>query len=206
MKDARTRFTARARLLAGSLLAALCVVVVGIAIVVSVVSDAPHRTITIMIVGAVLLVAGLVGGPLIGALALWRLRRDHPGLPVFLARREPSLVSDIQTYQYRNDNFADVDDKWVPTLVDARGISVWSTGLRPAELLLMRWSELGAITASSFTTIAGKSRLGVIVDVHPFRTPLHVRVGHAALGIEGSFDKTGIVAVVQATNSWRPLD
>ena len=183
----------------------LLVVAIAIVALVTVRNDeVPNHTAIIASLGALLLLGGLVGGPISRSLALASLRRSNPSALVFLARREPVLVPDIQTYQYRKGNFADIADKWVPAIVDSRGISIWSAGGRPKELLLMEWSELGNIIPAHFSSISGRRRYGVTVDVQPYPLPMKVRVGHSAFGVEGSFDSDGVVATAAAAAALRP--
>ncbi|MBC7592326.1 MAG: hypothetical protein H7226_14965, partial [Salinibacterium sp.] len=140
MTPAIVRFRSRARILGGSVILLLIVTIALVTLGTARSDDVPHRTVIIVSLGGLLLLGGLVGGPIRRSLALAALRRSHPSALVFLARREPVLAPDIQTYQYRKDNTADIADKWVPAIVDSRGISIWSAGGRPKELLLMEWS------------------------------------------------------------------
>jgi hypothetical protein len=134
------------------------------------------------------------------AQAIHRVSAQHPGGLVILARRQPSLVSDLAVYLADRGITANVADGWQIGLVDERGISVWST--TPAELLLMPWSELGSIEVTDLES-GGKAR-GIAVDVRPFDTPLIVAIGYAAFGLTGSLGRTGVAEVAALANGLRP--
>ncbi len=158
---------------------------------------------TLAAIGASLLLLGLGGGPLLRGLAVVRLRRSHPDAMVLLTLREPTRTPHLQTYQYRKDNIATVPDHWTVSMVDSRGLSVWSGGLRPKELLLVDWSEVGDIAATSFTSLTGRGRIGASIDVRPIPVPLLIRVGSSSFGVEGAFDEEGVHAVVDGMNALR---
>lgn len=136
-------------------------------------------------------------------LALRRLARQHPGGLVFLAERQATLAPDLPAYMAAKGYTADVSQGWFAALVDDRGISAWSSGPRPRQLLLMPWDELGAITALEFTTVDGRPGRGISVDVAPYPTPLIVTVGFAAYGVQTTFGRRGIAEIAAATNALR---
>ena len=137
-------------------------------------------------------------------LALRRLARMHPAGLVFLAERQATLAPDLPAYMAAKGYTADVSQGWYAALVDDRGISAWSTGPRPRELLLMPWDELGAISECRFTSVDGRPGRGISVDVAPYETPLIVTVGFAAFGVQTTFGARGIGEIVAATNALRP--
>lgn len=136
------------------------------------------------------------------ARGLHRVTRDNPDGLVFLARRQPAVVSDLAEYLHSHDIDADVADRWVVVLVDHRGISAWSTGSAPVELLLMPWDELGAITV----TMLESGGRGIEVDVRPAQSPLVASIGYAAFGFTASLGRGGVAEVAAGTNALRPAD
>ena len=204
VSGARDRRALRSTAIAGLTIVGLGAVLAGGSAIVTNADEYWNPSLTLAAIGAVFLLLGLGGGPILRASAVARVQRSHPSALVMLALREPALVPDLPTYQYRKANTARVPDTWVVALVDSRGISAWSGGFRPKELILIEWSEIATVTAVSFTSIAGRRRFGAAVDVRPFATPMLVRVGHSAFGVEGSFDREGVLAIVDATNSQRP--
>lgn len=193
-------------------LVTLTVLVALVAIAVSVVVALPrgeNRLITLVppaVLAVVLLILVAVNLPALrNEVALRRLVRAHPDALVFLAWRQPTLAPDLPTFLRRKNLVVQVKDTWTPAVVDDRGISAWTSGPRPKQLLLMEWSELGEIVASDFTDVQGRTRFGIAVDVRPFPTPLIVLVGYAWLGVQGGFDRSETVGVADATNSMRPV-
>lgn len=159
----------------------------------------------IVATGLLLLLLALSAPALGNGAALIRIRRLRPDALVFLARREPTLAPDLPVYLKRRGLSVDVSDRWLPAVVDSRGIAPWSGGVRPRELFVMKWSELGDVTAVEFRSIEGEERFGISVDVAPFPTPLIVRVGDSMLGYQSSFDRRGTIAVCEAANAQRPV-
>jgi hypothetical protein len=201
MKAARARFLRRA-------LAVLAVAVLGSTAVVLALVYIPADTGPVPLAVAAALLALLLGlsAPALGnGAALIRIRRMRPDALVFLARREPTLAPDLPVYLKRRGLSVDVSDRWMPAVVDARGIAPWSGGLRPRELFVMQWSEIGGVTATEFRSIDGEERFGISVDVAPFPTPLIVRVGDSMLGFQSAFDRRGTIAVGEAANAQRPV-
>jgi hypothetical protein len=199
-------FVRRVRRVAGVTAAiAVLVAVVGL---VAVILALPRQDVTgdlILIVVSVAVVAAVAGatiGSMRRARALTRVTARHPDGLVFLARRQPSVVSDLAVYLGQRGISADVADRWLVALVDERGISAWSVGASPAELLLMPWSELGAIEVTDLES-GGRDR-GIAVDVRPFETPLIVAVGYAAFGLTLALDRAGVAEVTALTNALRP--
>lgn len=203
LKAARARRVSRSAAIAAMTLAALGLLLAGGSVILTSPQERWNASLTLAAIGTAFLLLGLGGGPLLRGRAVARLRRSRPEALVFLALREATGKANLPTYQHRKDNTANLPDSWTVALVDSRGISVWSGGLWPHELILIGWSEIGEISAVSFTSDAGRPRIGASVDVRPFAEPLLVRVGHAAFGVEGSFDRKGIFAVVDALNSLR---
>lgn len=203
MKAARTRFARRAL----AVLAATVVAVAGIAVTVVLLlrDHAGDMSVSLLVAGvATLLLLGLRGSAIGNSIGLARIARLKPGALVFLARREPTLAPDLPRYLHQKGLAVEVGDRWLPAVVDERGIAAWSGGFRPRELVLMEWSELGEIVATEFRPIEGSERFGITVDVRPFPTPLVVRVGYAMVGLQGAFDRSGTIAVSEAANSRRP--
>jgi hypothetical protein len=199
-------FVRRVRRVAG-VTAAIAVLVAVIGLV-AVILALPRQDATgdlILIVVSVAVVAAVAGatiGSMRRARALTRVTARHPDGLVFLARRQPSVVSDLAVYLGQRGISADVADRWLVALVDDRGISAWSLGSAPAELLLMPWSELGAIEVTDLES-GGRDR-GIAVDVRPFETPLIVAVGYAAFGLTLALDRAGVAEVTALTNALRP--
>jgi hypothetical protein len=197
-------FVRRFRIRAGFAAAAAVIVTVVLLILVIVVVPRPDAmSDVILILVSVALVAAVASatiGSVRRAQGLRRVAAQHPDDLVFLARRQPSVVSDLAVYLGQRDISADVADRWLVALVDERGISAWSVGTSPAELLLMPWDELGAIDVTNLES-GGR---GVAVDVRPFETPLIVAVGYAAFGLTSSLDRAGVAEVAALTNALRP--
>ena len=205
MNNARRRFNGRSLVVVSGTVALAACIVISVSFMLPMPAAGPNFIPLLVVVATALILGGLAGPALWHGVGVLALQRRYPDALAFLAHREPALVPDLPTYQYRKDNTADVADRWIPALVDHRGISAWTGGLRPRELLLMEWSELGRIEPATFVSIQGRQKHGVAVDVTPYPEPLLVTVGHSVLGLEGSFDRRGIRAVVDATNARRPL-
>lgn len=156
-------------------------------------------------IAVVALLLGLGASSIWSAIGLFRIARLKPDALVFLARREPTLAPDLPMYLHRKDISADVSDRWLAAVIDERGMAAWSCGLRPRELVLMEWSELGDVEATGFRAIDGSEQFGITVDVRPFPTPLVVRVGYAMFGLQAAFDRAGTIAVSDAANAKRPV-
>ncbi len=199
-------FARRFRRLAG--IAAAAAVVVAVTLLILVIVVVPRQDVLgdVMIIVASIALAAAVAGATIGSVrrgrALKRVAELHPDDLVFLARRQPSVVSDLAIYLGQRGITADVADRWLVALVDGRGISAWSLGSAPAELLLMPWGELGAIEVTDVE--AGGRGRGIAVDVRPFDTPLIVTVGYAAFGLTAPLDRAGVAEVTALTNAMRP--
>lgn len=157
------------------------------------------------VIAVVLLLMGLGASSIWNSIGLIRLARLKPDALIFLARREPTLAPDLPMYLHRKDLAVDVSDRWLPAVIDERGLAAWSGGFRPRELVLMEWSELGEIVATDFRSIDGHGLFGIAVDVRPFPTPLIVRVGYSMLGLQAPFDRAGTIAVSAAANAHRPV-
>jgi hypothetical protein len=136
--------------------------------------------------------------------AMRAIAAAHPDGVVFLARRHPSVVSDLETFMRERGFEADVSDGWVPALVDGRGISAWSTGSQPRELLLISWGELGEIAVEPSLTALSDGRPNVTVDVRPFVVPLTVDLGFARGILTFELDAVDTKEAVRITNSLRP--
>jgi hypothetical protein len=201
-----TTFVRRFRVTAGIVAAA--VVLVATVLVILMIVVVPHEDgtsdIILIVVGALLL--GALVGATIGswrrAQALRAVAATHPDAVAFLARRQPSLVSDLAIYLGARGITADVADRWLVGMVDDRGISAWSLGSSPSELLLMPWAELGSIEVTDLES-GGKGR-GIAVDVRPFDTPLITAIGYSAFGLTSSLGRDGVAEVVAAANGLRP--
>ena len=205
MKAARARFTRRALItLVGAVAATSGIAVTVLLLLRGPVSDTGVGPL-IAVIGSVLVLIGLGGASIGNWVALIRITRLKPDALVFLARREPTLAPDLPTYLHRNDIAVDVSDRWVPAVIDERGIAPWSGGFRPRELFVMSWSELGAVTATEFRSVDGGAHFGISVDVRPFPTPLIVRVGSARFGLQAAFDRAGTAAVAEAADARRPV-
>jgi hypothetical protein len=156
-------------------------------------------------VAAGLILVGLWAQPAWNGMALRWFAKNRPDAVFFLARQQPDGTSDLATHLYRNDVHTDISDRWLPTLVDHRGIAAWSGGPRPKEILLMEWREIGEITATPFTNIHGRQRFGIAIDVVPFDVPLIVLVGYSRFCVQSHFDPDDTRAVAEATNAVRSL-
>jgi hypothetical protein len=128
------------------------------------------------------------------------MKTNRDGL-VFLARRQPSLVSDLATYIPDPAVLDEVSDRWVIASIDARGMTAWSIGAHSRELVLMPWADIGTIEE---TRLEGSGRPGIAVDVKPFPTPLVVSVGYSAYGIMAAYGRHGVAEIVSASNALRP--
>lgn len=196
------RFRTTAGVTTGAALLAAAIVVILFVVVVPR-PEAPGDIILIVVtIAVVAAAAGSTIGSVRRARALRRVSATHPDDLVFLARRQPALISDLATYLGARGINADVADRWLVGLVDTRGISVWSVGSTPAELLLMPWGDLGSIEATDLES-GGRGR-GVAVDVQPFDTPLVVAIGYAAFGLTSTLSRDGVAEVVALANERRP--
>jgi len=199
-------FVRRFRRLAGAAAAAAGLAAVALLILVIVVVPRQDVTGDVILVIVSVALAAAVAGATIGSIrraqALKRVTAQHPDGLVFLARRQPSVVSDLAVYLGQRGISADVADRWLVALIDARGISAWSLAGAPTELLLMPWGELGAIEVTD-VEFGGRAR-GIAVDVRPFDTPLIVTVGYAAFGLTSALDPAGVAEVTALTNGLRP--
>jgi hypothetical protein len=136
------------------------------------------------------------------AVALRRVSLDHPDGLVFLARRQPAIVSDLAEYLRAHDITADVADRWLVALVDDRGISAWGLGSHPEQLLLMTWDEIGPIEVTDLDS--GAKGRGVAVLVRPSTDPLVASIGYAAFGLTASVGRDAVAEITAKTNALRP--
>ena len=200
------QFVRRFRITAGAAAAASVLAAVVLLILVFVVVPRPDVLGDIILIVVSVALAGAVAGTTVGSIrraqALKRVWAQHPDDLVFLARRQPSVVSDLAVYLGSRGITADVADRWLVGLVDDRGISAWSVGTAPAELLLMPWGELGSIEVCDLES--GGTARGIAVDVRPFDTPLVVAIGYAAFGLTSALDRAGVAEVTARTNALRP--
>ncbi|MEO5920031.1 MAG: hypothetical protein ABIQ01_02700 [Pseudolysinimonas sp.] len=200
------RFAQRFRVAAA--VAGAVAVLVGAAIVVVMIVVVPRGDATgdAILVGVALAICLAIAGVSVQSVrrarALARVGAAHPDGLVFMARRQPSLVSDLAVYLRARDIDADVADRWLVALVDDRGVSVWGIGSAPAELLLMPWSELGAIEVTDLES-GGRGR-GIAVDVRPFDTPLIVAIGYSAFGLTATLGREGVAEVAALAEERRP--
>jgi hypothetical protein len=132
--------------------------------------------------------------------ALRQVRAVNPDGAVFLARRQPSVVSDLATYLNDSDLYDQVADRWLIASIDERGMAAWSVERQSRELVLMPWQVVASIEPIRLEN----GRPGVAVDVRPFPTPLVVSVGYAAFGILASFGRRGVAEIVETANALRP--
>ena len=202
MKAARSRFARRALLVLVAAVGSAAIAIAAVLLLLTPGSDSGSAPL-ITVVAVLALLLGLGSGPIWNWIGLIRISRLKPGALVFLARREPVVDPDLPMYLHRHDLSVDVSDKWVPEVIDERGMAAWSSGVRPRELFLMPWSELGEVKAESFRSLKGQERFGITVDVRPFPTPLLVRVGYSAFGLQAAFDRAGTLAVNEAVGSLR---
>lgn len=154
-------------------------------------------TMLVVIVGL-----GLTTTPL--ARALQTLRERHPDQAVFLARRLPSVVSDMPQYLASHGLQLDISDGWYPATVDAAGINVWQPRAQPQKLFTIPWSEIGEILPVRSPTVLGDARWSVTVDVKPYIVPLTVDVGYAWGLVTMAMDAADTADVVTATVAQRP--
>ncbi|CAN5125928.1 hypothetical protein BH11ACT3_BH11ACT3_10730 [soil metagenome] len=133
-------------------------------------------------------------------IALRNVKRHTPDGMVFLARRQPALVSDLASYIADPEIYDQVSDRWVVASIDARGMGAWSVGRDARELILVPWQMIGSIEPIELES----GRPGVAVDVKPYPTPLVVAVGYAAFGVMAAFGRRGVDEVVATANSVRP--
>ncbi|HEX7834784.1 MAG TPA: hypothetical protein VF479_04865 [Pseudolysinimonas sp.] len=199
-------FVRRFRLTAAGVVGAILVLVAVAVVVVAV--AVPRQD----AMGDAILVVGIVAVAAVLALAaitsfrrahaLRRVTAQHPDDLVFMARRQPAVVSDLSVYLGERGITADVADRWLVGLVDDRGVSAWSITRTPTELLLMPWSELGAIEVCDLES--GGGGRGIAVDVRPFDTPLVVAIGYAAFGLTSALSREGVAEVCRLANGLRP--
>jgi hypothetical protein len=126
----------------------------------------------------------------------------HPGAVVFLGRRQPAVVNNVDGYLGSRGIEADVENRWLVAVFDARGFSVWGLGRTPAEMLVIPWSELGAIEVADLEP--GNTGRGIAIDVRPFETPLVLSVGYSAFGTTGLLGRDGVGEVCAGANALRP--
>jgi len=138
------------------------------------------------------------------ARALRTLAARHPDAVVFLARRLPPVVSDLPAYLRSKGIEVHIGDRWHPAFADGRGIAVCSVGSDPRELLLMEWSEIGALEMVRTATVGGDSRWSVTVDVRPYDVPLTADLGEAWGIVTMALDAADTAAVVAAVDARRP--
>ena len=201
---AMPRFARRYRVSAG--IAALAAVVTLVAMVsfgvIRISQGHPTTGFVALAVAVALVAAGivLVAISLPRSRALRQVRAANPDGAVFLARRQPAVVSDLATYVDDPEVYDQVSDSWVVASVDERGMSAWSVEPTSRELVLMPWQVVASIDPIDLEN----GRPGVAVDVQPFPTPLVVSVGYAAFGIMVSFGSRGVAEVVATANALRP--
>jgi hypothetical protein len=197
-------FARRFRRKAG-LIALLAVVLVSGALVAAIILTTDPDASASIVAWAV--TAALAGG--VGAFAASSARREiamrevaglNPDGLVYLARRQPALISDLETYLGSSPVASAVADRWVVALAGTRGLSAWSVGRRSQELLLIPWTDLGSLEVTRLEN----GRAGVAVDVKPFATPLLVSVGYSAFGVLTALDRAGVAEVVAASDAFRP--
>lgn len=201
------RFRSRARIITAAALGVAVVVTVGGAIAIAV-SGGPRDGILVAYGVTVLAMAGLV----LSFAAITRrhartmraVALRHPGDVVFLARRLPPVVSDLPAYLKSKGLELQIGDGWYTALADRRGISVYSPGADPRELLLIDWAEIGDIAMVRTATVGGDSRWSVTVDVRPYVVPLTVDLGSAAGIVTMTLDAADTTSVVQAVEARRP--
>jgi hypothetical protein len=197
-------FARRFRTTTGAVVALVTVLCAAVIVVVVVVLQPREPVVNLALAGVALALVALgviaTGTSVRRALALRRMTRDHPDGLVFLARRQPAVVSDLAHYLYSHDLDVDLADRWVVALVDHRGISAWSIDRTPAEMLLMPWDELGAIEVTDLDS----GDRGVEVDVRPAQSPLVAAIGYAAFGLTASLNRAGVAEVAAGTNALRP--
>lgn len=199
-------YVGRFRLAAGPAAAAFVLVAVALVVVIVVVVPRGEVVGDLILIGVGVALCAAVAGATVGSVrrarALRRVTAANPDGLVFLARRQPSVVSDLAMYLSARGITADVADRWLVGLVDDRGISAWSLDAAPAELLLMPWAELGSIEVCDLES-GGKGR-GIAVDVRPFDTPLITAIGYAAFGLTSSLGRDGVAEVASRANGLRP--
>lgn len=199
-------FVRRFRLAAGIAASAAVLVAVIVLVLVFVVVPRPDVLGDLILIVVSVALAAAIAFATIGswrrARSLKRVTASHPDCLVFLARRQPSVISDFAVYLGARGISADVADRWLVGLVDDRGISAWSLDATPAELLLMPWEELGSIEVTDLES--GGTGRGIAVDVRPFDTPLIVAIGYAAFGLTSSLGRDGVAEVAERANALRP--
>jgi hypothetical protein len=144
--------------------------------------------------------AGLVITSRPRAEALRQVRAINPHGAVFLARRQPAVISDLASYVDDSDVYDQVSDRWVVASIDDRGMAAWSVEPISRELVLMPWQVVASIEPIDLEN----GRPGVAVDVRPFPTPLVVSVGYVAFGIMAAFGGRGVAEIVETANALRP--
>jgi hypothetical protein len=196
------RFRRTAGFLALAAVVALVVLLVTAAVLVT--GPDPGTSLVAFSVGAALIagVVVLVVTSRRRSVALRQVSLANRDGVVFLARRQPALVSDLATYLGDQQIYDEVSDRWVVASIDARGMTAWSVGRDARELLLVPWDQIGSIDPARLES----GRTGIAVDVKPFEDPLIVSVGYSAFGIMAAFGRRGVAEVIESANALRPAD
>ncbi|HWH97051.1 MAG TPA: hypothetical protein VNS80_01675 [Pseudolysinimonas sp.] len=201
------RSRARARILTAAALLAAAVVIIGGGIAIAV-AGGPRNGILVaygfatLTIVTMLVVFTTITTRLSQALRV--LTERHPDAVVFLARRLPPVVSDLPAFLRSKGIEARIGDGWYPAIADDRGISAYTAGLNPQELLLIEWAEIGKLEMVRTATVGGDSRWSVTVDVRPYVIPLTVDIGDAWGIVTMALDAGDTAALVDAVIARRP--
>ncbi len=202
------RSRTRARIITAATLAGAAVVVVGGGLGIALTGGPRNGILVAYVVAALATLAMIVAFALLTARHMRALRilaEQHPDAVVFLARRLPPVVSDMPAYLRAKGIPPDViGDGWYPAVADARGITVFSTGAQPREIVLIEWPEIGDVEMVRTATVGGDSRWSVTVDVKPYVVPLTVDLGDAWGIATMALDAGDTAAVVRAVAAQRP--
>jgi hypothetical protein len=203
------RSRARARFITVAALSAAVVVIAGGGIAIALMGG-PRNGILVVYGAAVITIVTLIAvfGALTARLtrAMNTLARRHPDAVVFLARRLPPVVSDMPAYLSAKGIEAHIGDGWLVAFADDWGIAVCSSGANPRELVVIEWTEIGAIEMVRTAAIGGDSHWSVTVDVRPYDVPLTVVLGVAWGIVTMALDQADTEAVMTAVADRRPAN
>lgn len=205
--DTTRRFRARARVITISAVTATAAVTIGGAAAIAGL-DEPRDGVLVAYLSIVALMGLLVAGFGIATArhsrTLRALGERYPDDAVFLARRLPPVVSDMPAFLRSKGVDEPIGDGWYAGVAHPGGISVFSSGSSPRELVRMNWDEVGDVAMVRTPTVGGDSRWSVTVDVKPYVVPLTVDLGDACGIVTMNLDAADTAAVLRLLESRRP--
>jgi hypothetical protein len=205
--DTTRRFRARARIITIAAPIATGIVAVGGAVAIASL-DGPRDGVLVAYLAIVFVMGLLVA--VFGVITarhsrtLNALTARYPADAVFLARRLPPVVSDLPAFLRSKGVDAQIGDGWYAGVAHPGGISVFSSGSDPRELVRMDWDEVGDVAMVRTPTVGGDSRWSVTIDVKPYVVPLTVDLGDAWGIVTMNLDAADTAAVLRLLESRRP--